>query len=202
MASVAVLNLAGFVALAQSAPTPIEATTRPAADPAADSMERLRSAIKRNKFEEALALMDELEPTLPEPDYYVASNRFRVLIKSRRYDAAYRYLGKVENLPNITGQLLNELALIITDTKNVKERDLIAAKRLARHALAIGENWPGYSNTLARAYFVNGEYEMAVTTETDALDRAPERWKSEFTRILEKYRAALDDSTKAPTTMP
>jgi Tetratricopeptide repeat len=92
--------------------------------------------------------------------------------------------------------------LIITDTKDVEERDLIVAKRLARQAMAISNNWPGFANTLARAYFVNGEFEKAVAAEADALDRAPDKWKTAFTRTLAKYQAALDSKTALGTTQP
>lgn len=202
MGLIAVLHVAALGALAQTIASPAGATTRPDAGLMADQMEQLKFTIKGDRFDEALALMDQLEPALPVPHYYVASNRFRVLIKSKRYDEAYRYLGKIENLPDVTGNLLNELALIITDTADVEERDLIAAKRLARHALAITDDWPGFTNTLARAYFVNGEFGRAVATQTEARDRAPEQWKAEFTRTLAKYQAALDGSPKAPVTAP
>jgi hypothetical protein len=191
IALLAVFHFAGPMSIAQSVSPPADAATQPSADPIADQLAQLKRAIKEDKFADALALMDKLEPALPQPDFYVASNRFRVLIKSKRYDAAYRYAAKIENLPNVTANLLNELALIITDTRDVEERDLIVAKRLARQAMALSNNWPGFTNTLARAYFVNGEYELAVLTETDARDRAPAQWKAAFTHTLEKYQAAL-----------
>lgn len=207
ISALAALLLTHTPATAQTPPPPAPPASQPAAsqssttqaavDAVQQQLMQVRQLMKDNQFPEALALMDQLEPQLPQPSFIVASNRFRALIKTKQYDLAYRYMGKIENLPDVTGNLLNELALIITDTKDVDERDLIAAKRLARHAMAITNNWPGFINTLARGYYENGEYEQAVAAQKRALDTAPDRWKTAFSRTLAKYQARLDEMTKA-----
>jgi hypothetical protein len=84
--SLAIAPIGGRAASAQVGVTATsDAATQPSADPTADQLEQLKLAIKENRFDDALALMDTLEPVLPEPDFYVASNRFRVLIKSKQY---------------------------------------------------------------------------------------------------------------------
>src|SRR5580692_6832063 len=67
---------------------------------------------------------------------------------------------------------MNSLALLMATSKESGVRNPQAAIALATKAVAKGNN-PDYLDTLAAAYFANGQTDLAVETEEKALARDP-----------------------------
>ena len=82
---------------------------------------------------------------------------------------------------------MNNLALLLATSTNARVRDPKQAIAMATKAVAGGAN-PDYLNTLAAAYFADGQTDLAMETEQRALARDPEN--ETYKLALEKYLAA------------
>jgi TPR repeat protein len=86
---------------------------------------------------------------------------------------------------------MNNLALLLATTSNAKVRDAKQAIVLATKAVAGGKN-PDYLDTLAAAYFADGQTDKAVETEEKALARDPEN--ESYKKAYAKYQASAHAS--------
>ena len=82
---------------------------------------------------------------------------------------------------------MNSLALLMATTKEPSVRDPQEAIVLATKAVAAGTN-PDYLDTLAAAYFADGQSDKAVETEEKALARDPEN--ETYKNAYGRYQAA------------
>jgi TPR repeat protein len=82
---------------------------------------------------------------------------------------------------------MNSLASLMVTTGESSLRNTQQAIVLATKAVAASPN-PDYLDTLAAAYFADGQTDKAVETEQKALDRAPEN--DVYKKSMEKYLAA------------
>ena len=75
-------------------------------------------------------------------------------------------------------------------------RNPALALEYARKAVAAGNDHPdpNHLDTLAEAYYVNGQYDDAVKTEQRAIALASADAKGQFEKSLEKYQRALQSS--------
>ena len=86
---------------------------------------------------------------------------------------------------------MNNLALLLTNSRNPAVRNPKQAIAVAKKAVAGGIN-PDYLDTLAAAYFADGQTDQAIETEQKALARNPEN--DAYKESLEKYLAAAHAS--------
>jgi TPR repeat protein len=82
---------------------------------------------------------------------------------------------------------MNSLALLMATSINTAIRNTEAAVALAQKAVASSGN-PDYLDTLAAAYFANGQMDMAIDTEQKALAKDPEN--DSYKKALERYLGA------------
>ena len=82
---------------------------------------------------------------------------------------------------------MNNLAMLMATTSNATVRNPKQAIALATRAVGGGNN-PDYLNTLAAAYFADGQTDKAVETEQNALARDPEN--DSYKNAYAKYQAA------------
>jgi TPR repeat protein len=82
---------------------------------------------------------------------------------------------------------MSNLAMLLATTTNAAVRNPKQAIALATRAVGGGSN-PDYLNTLAAAYFADGQTDQAVATEEKALGRDPEN--DAYKKAYEKYQAA------------
>jgi TPR repeat protein len=86
---------------------------------------------------------------------------------------------------------MNSLALLMATSNDRHVRNLQEAIALATKAVAASSN-PDYLDTLAAAYFANGESDKAVETEQKALARNPQN--EDYQKALQKYLGATHGS--------
>jgi TPR repeat protein len=86
---------------------------------------------------------------------------------------------------------MNSLALLMVTTKEKSVLNPQQAIALATKAVAAGNN-PDYLDTLAAAYFADGQTDKAVETEEKALARDPEN--DSYKKAMQKYLAATHAS--------
>jgi uncharacterized protein len=84
-------------------------------------------------------------------------------------------------------EAMNNLARLMATSKNTAVRNPQQAIVLATKAVAAGSN-PDYLDTLAAAYFANGQTDRAIETEQKALARAPDN--DLYQKALQNYLAA------------
>ena len=82
---------------------------------------------------------------------------------------------------------MNSLALLMATSKEAKVRNTQGAIAMATKAVAASNN-PDYLDTLAAAYFADGQTDKAVETEEKALARDPEN--DSYKKAMQKYLAA------------
>ncbi|HEV7966307.1 MAG TPA: hypothetical protein VGP19_01985 [Candidatus Acidoferrales bacterium] len=82
---------------------------------------------------------------------------------------------------------MNSLALLLATSDEKGVRNTQQAVALATRAVASGTN-PDYLNTLAAAYFADGQLDKAVETEEKALARDPDN--DSYKKAMQKYLAA------------
>jgi TPR repeat protein len=82
---------------------------------------------------------------------------------------------------------MNTMALLLATSTNAKVRNTKQAIAMAAKAVAGGAN-PDYLDTLAQAYFADGQTDSAIETEQRALARDPEN--ETYKQSLEKFLAA------------
>ena len=82
---------------------------------------------------------------------------------------------------------MSNLAMLMATTTNAKVRNPKQAIALATRAVGAGSN-PEYLNTLAAAYFADGQTDQAMATEEKALTRDPEN--DSYKQAYAKYQAA------------
>ena len=84
-------------------------------------------------------------------------------------------------------EAMNNLALLMANSRNTVVRNPQQAIVLATKAVAAKNN-PDYLDTLAAAYFANGQTDKAIETEQKALTRSPDN--ELYQKALQKYLAA------------
>jgi TPR repeat protein len=86
---------------------------------------------------------------------------------------------------------MNSLALLMATSDDKKVKNPQEAVALATKAVAASSN-PDYLDTLAAAYFANGDNDKAVETEQKALTRSPQN--EDYQKALQKYLGASHGS--------
>jgi TPR repeat protein len=86
---------------------------------------------------------------------------------------------------------MNSLALLMAYSINSSVRNTQAAVELAQRAVAARNN-PEYLDTLASAYFANGQTDMAIAAEEKALAKDPEN--ETYKKAMAKYLGAAHGS--------
>ena len=86
---------------------------------------------------------------------------------------------------------MNSLALLLATTYDKQVKNPQQAVSMATKAVAASSN-PDYLDTLAAAYFANGDTDKAIETEQKALTRKPDN--EDYQKALQKYLGAAHGS--------
>jgi membrane associated rhomboid family serine protease len=91
-----------------------------------------------------------------------------------------------------SAEVLNNIAWTFATSSDSAMRNPTLALEYARKAVSADEHPKPYIlDTLAEAYYVNQQYENAMTTEQRAIAQAPEKEKNNYLLQLAKYKLAL-----------
>lgn len=142
----------------------------------------------------ALEALKEFEQEFPKMAHVLANRKFAIHVAADDYDGAYQYASlKIEKAIQAKNAIdLNNIAWEIVDPfGKVKQKNADLALKAALKAVELGggKNYL-HLDTLARAYFVKGNVEKAIETQTKALELAPAQDKGEMEWPLEEYRNA------------
>jgi tetratricopeptide (TPR) repeat protein len=101
---------------------------------------------------------------------------------------------KAADQNNSAGQ--DGVAWIYATSSNPQLRNPSAALDYARKAVNSSKDHPEYLDTLAEAYYVNGQFQSAVDTELQAIQLVSPGRKSEYEKNLSRYKRALNAGTR------
>jgi TPR repeat protein len=89
---------------------------------------------------------------------------------------------------------LSNAARLCLTSQNSDIRSPMAALNYARKAASIKKDDPEVLHLLARAYYVEGQFEDAVQTQLQALNLAPAHSKAEYQQALDEYQRSWQRS--------
>jgi len=159
--------------------------------------QKIERALRAEKKDEALTLIDELVALSPELYFGPAVWKSATLLKEmNRPQDAYAYIKTMtEGSLKDNAQAINGFAWVIVDGDDGAKHDLDLAKKLATRAdeLSKGQD-PNVKDTLARVLFLKGDIDGAIKTQELALSLVQDdkEMKDEVQKTLDTYRAARE----------
>jgi thiol-disulfide isomerase/thioredoxin len=154
--------------------------------------EKAQAAIEAEKWDAAIAALDEMIALKPENSAAMQVGKFRMLLVGKKdTKAAYELANKLAVDLKDDADSLGTLAWTMMGVPGAENRDPALALKMATRAneLTKGED-VDILDTLARAQFENGDAEAAVKTETAALEKADDPLlKAQLQKKLDKYKA-------------
>jgi thiol-disulfide isomerase/thioredoxin len=148
-------------------------------------------AMKNKDWDEAMSKVDDYAKLLPEAQREnLDSVRFNILLQKEDYDAAYKLAAKISEMHADNPGLQNELAWQMLTDKNIKQRDLPLAEKIAMRAndAAQGKD-ANILDTLARARFMQGKKDEAIALQEKAIHMAEsDEQKSTLQKSLDEYK--------------
>lgn len=134
---------------------------------------KLRAAVQSEKWDQANAVLDEIEKTDPENATGAQIMRFQILLAQKKYDNAYKLAQSISDAHPDELQVQAIMAQTIIGQPGLEKRDTALAEKLAERAnKASAGKEPAVLDLLARAQFMNDKKKDAIATEQKALDAA------------------------------
>jgi thiol-disulfide isomerase/thioredoxin len=155
----------------------------------ADGEDKLFSAMKQKKWDDAESTLNELVNEFPKPPMSFTLTRFEILLGQKKYDEAYQFADSLSASHPEDAALQNILAWKIIAQDGVEQRNLALAMKFAERAnkAADGKN-PAILDTLARVQFMSGKKSEAIATEQKAVEAAPDAEKNSYNLLLADYQ--------------
>ncbi len=152
---------------------------------------QLRTAMQDKKWDDANAVVAELEKASPEQfRYQYGATRAQILLGRKDYDGAYKLAESLSDAHPDKASLQNELAWDIASNEGADQRGLNLAEKMAERAnqSAQGKN-TAILDTLARVQFRLGKKQEAIATEEKAVNAATnEAEKNYLKKALASYQ--------------
>ncbi len=157
----------------------------------------LASALRDKDNDKALEIIDAALADDPELEQSLAFMKFSLLQRMDQAEKLVTYGNKlIETTYKDIAPALNQLAWMLVDPKNSKEVDEPVAQlalKAARRANELNDGKdPATLDTLARASFVTGQTDEAVSFQTKAVELAGENADDGMKERLEQYKNASD----------
>ncbi|MBI9083087.1 MAG: M48 family metalloprotease [Desulfobacterales bacterium] len=133
-------------------------------------------------------LRREIEKNPANDDLYTALGD--LYFNRKAYTKTHAAYAQAIRLNPKNVQALNNLAWLLATCKDRRLRAPAEALKLAKQAVALNPA-PHILDTMAEAYFANGDFPNAVATETMALERAGKE-REIFQAQMEKFQRALN----------
>lgn len=157
-------------------------------------LEPASKAVQANDFKGAVEELDKVIAAHPEMESDLGMAKYQFLL---RFDAPSGFAyGKrlAEGVYKNDAMRLNGMAWMALDEQNgPKTKDYPAIVAMAERSNTVSKGKdPSSLDTLANAYFKNGEIEKAVSTQQKALAVAPAAMKKPFADRLAEYQAGKE----------
>jgi TPR repeat protein len=111
-------------------------------------------------------------------------------VEKNEAEAIQWYRKAIEH-KSASSSVFNALAWIFATSENPNHRDPVKALEYAKKAVELSEaKEAAILDTLAEAFFVNGQYDQAIEAEKKAIAVAREKDRASLKKTLEKYKEA------------
>jgi tetratricopeptide (TPR) repeat protein len=151
----------------------------------------VNSAMKQKDWDTAMTKLDDFAKMLPEEQRENLDNvRFNILLGKEDYPAAYKVAEQISVAHKDNAGAQNELAWQILTDKNIKQRDLALAEKIAVRGndAAHGKD-ANILDTLARARFMQGKKDEAIALQEKAINMAEsDEQKASLQKSLDEYK--------------
>jgi predicted Zn-dependent protease len=151
--------------------------------------DRLVSAVGKKQWDQAEVALNEIISAFPKLEKGFTSTRFQILLGQQKHDQAFQFAESFANLHPKDSVGQNELAWTLLTRPGVEQRGIELAKKLAVHANeSSGRTNGAILDTLARAQFMTGETNEAITTEKAAVNAGSDGRRQEYSKTLAAYQ--------------
>jgi len=148
-------------------------------------------AMQEKDWDTAMTKLDDFAKMIPEDQREnLDSVRFNILLGKEDYPAAYALASKISDAHKDDAMRQNKLAWQILTDKNIKQRDLALAEKIAVRAndAAKGKD-ANIIDTLARARFMQGKKDEAIALQEKAINMAEDdQQKANLQKSLDEYK--------------
>ncbi len=148
------------------------------------------NAMKDKNWDDAESALDQIEKLLPEGQRSsVSLPRLKVLLSKGDTKAASKLASQVSDSNKDKAMMQNDLAWEMLTHKDVQERDLDLAYKIAVRAndAAQGKN-PAILDTLARALFMQDQKDKAIELQEKAVALAADNDRASYRKTLNSYK--------------
>jgi len=155
-----------------------------------DPLLAINSAMQKKDWDTAMQKVAEAEKLLPKEEIErLDMYRFNILLGKQDYPAAYKVAAGLSDAHKDNAQFQNGLAWQILTDKSIKDRDLILAEKIATRAKDASESKDAaILDTLARARFMLGKKEDAISLQQQAVGLAIADEKEMYQITLAAYK--------------
>ena len=156
-----------------------------------DAQSRLYAAMRAKKWDEAEAVLKEIDVMFPNWTNGFATARLQVLLGKKNFSSAFQLADSLSKLHSTSDGMQNSLAWTIATSESPDEHCLGLAKTIAERSVQLTQSTNSASlDTLARVQFMLGKKSDAVATEEKAVGMEDDiREKSSLEKTLAAYRA-------------
>jgi len=151
--------------------------------------DKLLSAVKQKKWDDAESALDDLLKTFPQLQTGFAWIRLKIFLGQKKYDEAYKFADSFSDSYPADVSRQNILAWEIVTQDGVEQRNLALSLKLAERAnkAASGKN-AAVLDTLARIQFMSEKKTEAIATEQKAVEAASDEEKDNYQKFLTDYQ--------------
>ena len=154
-----------------------------------DLDDKLFSAEDKGQWDQVEAALNEIVAAFPKLENSYTSTRLKILLGQQKHDQAFEFAESFADSHPKDFYRQNVLAWTLLSVPGVEQRGLELAKKLAVRAnQSSGRTNAEILDTLARAQFVTGETNEAITTEESAVKTGPDEEKEQFAKTLAAYQ--------------
>jgi len=152
----------------------------------------LQAKMKAGKWDEALAVADQIEKAIPARDQKMvgANVRSEIYLQKKDFEGANKQFALLSDSQPDNAQLQNQIAWQMTTDKRLGKPDLELAEKCASRSntAAKGED-PAILDTLARVKFMQGKKDDAVKLQEQAVAKMEDKdAKEQLGKTLESYK--------------
>lgn len=158
---------------------------------------RFYAAMRAQKFEGAIAFLDQRAKLQPAMADFIATLKFNVLRWKKDYPSAWNLGQSFSETFKNGGHMFNDLAATIWSWNVSEKQGLDLAESLATRAVEITRGEDGYVLlTLARVEFLRGNIDKAIEIQTRAMTKESRTGTKAMQANLDYFKTAKEKAMK------
>jgi len=157
-----------------------------------DLQQRYSQALEKKDNDAALTVLEEYRMFAPHLSLQIDAMRFELLLRKNQYDQAYKLANEIADAPQVSPQILCEVASTIVDEKGIEKRDLNLAEKMAARANELVQaKDAAIADVYAHVLFEKGDVSKAIEIQTQAVELAFDpQMRRQMQTTLDQYKKA------------